>query len=67
MIGHRTDVVAIVALTGEQQDGIAGPSELHHAGCNQFANLCDDFLLCLAGLPRRRLPAPHLLHTDHRQ
>ena len=63
MIGHRTDVVAVVALAGEQEDGVAGPGELHHACCDHFTDLCDDFLLWFCRTPTSPLPsdasAPH--------
>ena len=67
MPGHGAHIIAVVALAGEQQDGIAGPGEFHHTVRNYLADLGDDFLLGFAGLPRRRLPATHLLHGDHRQ
>ena len=64
MIHDRTDVVAVVAFAGQQQDSVAVAGELECPAGEEFADVLDDIRLVAAGGPGGFFPFAHLRYVD---
>jgi hypothetical protein len=54
-------VIAVMAFSGKDPDGVAGPCQLEKTLSQQSANLLNDLLFAFASGPSGLFPLAHLL------